>query len=82
MNQQDKTIRTSKMMCSNVRVRVTLIVSLFILPASLLTLCIRTLLPRAGKVFGTKRNYIVAEAEYQEGEGEEEEEQEGEEGMF
>ena len=31
-----------------------------------------------GKVFGTKRDYIVAEAEYQEGEGEEEEEEEGE----
>ena len=32
----------------------------------------------AGKVFGTKRDYIVAEAEYQEGEGEEEEQEEGE----
>lgn len=29
-------------------------------------------------MFGTKKNYIVAEAEYQEGEGEEEDEQEGE----
>ena len=29
-----------------------------------------------GKVFGTKANYIIAEAEFQEGEGEEEEEEE------
>ena len=32
----------------------------------------------AGKIFGTKRDYIIAEAEYQEGEGEEEEEEENE----
>lgn len=31
-----------------------------------------------GKIFGTKRDYIIAEAEYQEGEGEEEEEEENE----
>ena len=30
----------------------------------------------AGKIFGTKRDYVIAEAEYQEGEGEEEEEEE------
>ena len=29
----------------------------------------------AGKIFGTRANYIVAECEYQEGEGEEEEEE-------
>lgn len=29
-----------------------------------------------GKIFGTKANYIIAEAEFQEGEGEEEEEEE------
>ncbi len=28
-----------------------------------------------GKIFGTKANYIIAEAEFQEGEGEEEEEE-------
>ena len=33
-----------------------------------------------GKIFGTKKDYIIAEAEYQEGEGEEEEEEEEEEG--
>ena len=36
------------------------------------------LLYAAGKIFGTKKDYIIAEAEYQEGEGEEEEEEEGE----
>ena len=29
-----------------------------------------------GKIFGTRANYIIAEAEYQEGEGEEDEEKE------
>ena len=32
----------------------------------------------AGKVFGRKRDYVIAEAEYQEGEGEEEEKEEEE----
>ena len=36
------------------------------------------LLYAAGKIFGTRKDYIIAEAEYQEGEGEEEEEEEGE----
>ncbi len=33
-----------------------------------------------GKLFGTERDYLIAEAEYPEGEGEEEEEEEGGEG--
>ena len=37
------------------------------------TICIHCFV---GKLFGTEANYIVAEAEYQEGEGEEEEEEE------
>lgn len=36
------------------------------------TICLSSLL--AGKVFGTKANYVIAECEYQEGEGEEEDE--------
>ena len=39
-------------------------------------------LPITGKIFGTKNNYLVVEAEYQEGEGEEEEEEEQNEGVY